>query len=115
MIAKALLAVPFLLLSANAAMLRAPEEETEIKPLDAVTVEREIIPQTGMPPEGRTVLAVDDHPLPPIEADAESEDNEGSGDRRLTVWCKTYCWWHSYYGYITYCCDHTGYCAYVYC
>ena len=110
--ATALLAASLLLLPANAAMLRALEEEKEIKPL-VVTGDREIVPQTGLPPEGRVVLASADHPLPDPMAKKLELEGDG-GDRRLAIACGD-CFWSSYYGYIFICCDHTGTCVYYYC
>jgi len=67
-----------------------------------VTVDREV-GEDGMPPAGRRIA---DLPAP-----VAPKDGDG---RNLAVAC-TSCYWNSYYGYITLCCDHEGDCGYFYC
>ena len=73
--------------------------------------------EDGEPPAGRAVSVSIDYPVDePMTTETlkkPSEDEHGDG-RRLYYNCYTYCWWHWYYGWITYCCPYWG-CAYYYC
>jgi len=86
-----------LLQTSGAVNVRARELEGE-----DVTIDREI-GEDGMPPAGRKI--------PDLPAPANPKDGDG---RDLAIAC-TACYWNSYYGYITLCCDHTGDCGYFYC
>ena len=73
---------------------------------DPVTFNREYN-EDGQPPTGRQVQVNVDHPA------------NGPGDSAETLIkptgnCYSYCWWDSYYGWITYCCPWWG-CGYYYC
>jgi len=88
---------------------------------DEVTIDREIVAQTGLPPEGREVKPNDSNPLPdpPDDAPTAGEGGEDGGDgndRALTYYYKkcSKCYWHHYYGWYAYCCGY-HYCGYYYC
>ena len=110
---KHIILLPFVVLfaSANAKSLRRLATENEG---GVVTIDREIVADTGLPPAGRTIQQDSTHSLPfPPMAPEGAVDVHGD-DRKLAVACSS-CWWDSFYGYIAVCCDHTGACVYVYC
>ena len=75
--------------------------------------------EEGEPPAGRQVSVSMEYPVDEPETSETllkpSEDvHDEDGHRKLYYNCYSYCWWHWYYGYITYCCPWWG-CAYYYC
>ena len=75
--------------------------------------------EDGEPPAGRQVQFSQEHPVQEpdssetLKKPSEDEHEEG-GHRELYYNCYSYCWWDSYYGWITYCCPWWG-CGYYYC
>ena len=89
-------------------------------PDEVVTIDREYN-EEGQPPAGRQVRIDPEHPaeepedmgFEKIMKPADDEHVDG-GHRELYYNCYSYCWWNSWYGYITYCCPWWG-CGYYYC
>ena len=111
--------------------------------LGKVTFNREYN-EDGEPPAGRQVDISPDHPAEEPDDEDETlgassrGDSLGPSSRALSEFrnrklgkkkkkkksksthhddaynCYDYCWWHSYYGWITYCCPWWG-CGYYYC
>ena len=75
--------------------------------------------EDGEPPAGRQIQVSIDYPVDEPETTEtllkpSEDEHDGDGHRKLYYNCYSYCWWHWYYGYITYCCPYWG-CAYYYC
>ena len=86
---------------------------------DPVTFNREYN-EDGQPPAGRQVQVNAEHPANEPDDLAETlkkpseDEHDEDGQRELYYNCYSYCWWDSYYGWITYCCPWWG-CGYYYC
>ena len=86
---------------------------------DPVTFNREYN-EDGQPPAGRQVKVDAEHPAGQPDDDSETlkspaeDEHDEDGHRQLYYNCLSYCWWNSYYGWITYCCPWWG-CGYYYC
>ena len=76
--------------------------------------------EDGQPPAGRQVQVNAEHPANEPDDLAETlkkpseDEHDEDGHRELYYNCYSYCWWNSYYGWITYCCPWWG-CGYYYC
>ena len=89
-------------------------------PDEDVTMDREYN-EEGQPPAGRQLRLEPDHPLEQpaneeklMPPSSDEHDHIGDGHRQLYYNCYSYCWWDSWYGWVTYCCPYWG-CGYYYC
>ena len=96
-------------------------EEDDDMPMQ-VSILNEVIPQTGLPPDGRELQAVEGHPVPDdsfFEGDESDDEDDDEHDRelrrnrnapRVNNWswqrrqkrCRG-CKWHSHWGWIARC------------
>ena len=75
--------------------------------------------EDGEPPAGRQIQVSIDYPVDEPETTEtllkpSEDEHDEEGHRKLYYNCYSYCWWHWYYGWITYCCPYWG-CGYYYC